>query len=151
MNPAGQLAQLGDGLAGLLGGSLEQRRQARVRPGDLAAGHAESQAQRHQPLLGAVVQITLDAPARLVAGLHDPGPGGPHLLQLGMHLGLQPGVLQRHASRGRRQPDQLRLVLESLLMDQHGLGGRRAGPGSGVTIRPGSGRAGSTGRPVVSV
>ena len=56
-----------------------------------------------------------------VPGLHDPGPGGPDLLQLGLHLGLQPGMLQRHARRRRGQPDQLRLELQPLVVDQHGL------------------------------
>jgi hypothetical protein len=36
--------------------------------------------QRDQPLLGAIVQVALDPPARLVAGGHDAGPGGSQLL-----------------------------------------------------------------------
>jgi hypothetical protein len=111
MDAAGQLAQLGDGLTSLLGGPLQQRRQVRVGPGHLAAGHAQGKDQGHQPLLGTVVQVTLDAPPRGVAGLHDPRPGGAHLLQLGLDFSLEPGMLQSHAGRRRGQPRPRRLSL----------------------------------------
>ena len=76
---------------------------------------------RHQPLLRAVMQVAFQPAPFGVPGLHDPGPGGADLLQLGLHLGLQPGVLQRHAGRGSRQLDQLRLELQPLVVDQDGL------------------------------
>ena len=62
---------------------------------------AQLQRQRDQPLLGAVVQVPLDPPARLVGGGDDPRPRGGH-------LGLCPGV----RDRGRDQlgePGQPRL------------------------------------------
>ena len=66
------------------------------------------------------MQIALQPAPFGIPGLDDPGPGGADLLELGLHLGLQPGVLQGHAGRGRRQLDQLRLELQSLVVDQDG-------------------------------
>ena len=43
-------------------------------------GGAQIQHQRHQPLLGTVVQVAFDPPAGLVAGGHDPRPRGGQLL-----------------------------------------------------------------------
>ena len=137
MDPAGQLPQLGQRLPGLLAGRLDQRSQLRVRPGGAVAGHPQGQAQGHQPLLRAVMQVAFQPPSLGVPGLDDPRPGGTDLLQLGVYLGLQPGMLQRHAGRGRRQPDQLRLVLEPGVVHQHGavrVGDRRHGA---ARIRPG--------------
>ena len=54
----------------------------------LAGAHLQQH--RDQPLLDAVVQVPLDPPARLVAGGHDPCPGGGQLL---------PAVLQRDRHR----------------------------------------------------
>ena len=121
MDAAGQLAQLGQRLLRLLAGRLDQRLQLGIGPGHPAARHAERQRQRDQPLLRPVVQVALEPAAFGVPGLHDPGPGRPHQLQLRLDLGLQPGVLQGHARRRRGQPDQLRLEVQARVVDQHGL------------------------------
>jgi hypothetical protein len=39
-------------------------------------GHPQLEAEPHESLLRAVVQVALDPPPLLVAGRHDPGPGG---------------------------------------------------------------------------
>ncbi len=59
-----------------------------------------------------------------VTGLDDPRPGGANLLQLGLHLGLQPGMLKGQASGGNGDLDQVRLVPQFLMMDEHGIAGR---------------------------
>ena len=86
------------------------------------------------------MQIAFQPPPFGIPGLDDPGPGGTDLLQLGLHLGLQPGVLQGHARRGRRQLDQLRLKLQAFVVDQYGL----LAPATGAMARPGSGLATAT-------
>ncbi len=55
------------------------------------------------------------------------------------HLGLQPGVLQSHARRGRRQLDQLRLKLQAFVVDQ-----TASTPATGAMARPESGPATAT-------
>ena len=106
------------------------------------AGHPQGQAQGHQPLLCAVVQVAFQPAPLGVPGLDDPCPGRTDLLELGLHLGLQPGVLQGHARRRRRQLDQLRLERQSLVVDQDGLvRARHSAP------RPARDRAGPRRRP----
>ena len=82
-------------------------------PGRPVARHPERQAQRHQALLRAVMQVTLQPAPLGVTGLDDPRPGRAHLLKLSLDLRLQPGVLQRQARRGSRHTHQLRLVRSS--------------------------------------
>ena len=121
VDAAGQLPQLGQRLLRLLAGRLDQRLELGIDPGRAAAGHAERQGQRDQPLLRPVVQVPLESAAFGVSGLHDPGPGRPDQLQLGLDLGLQPGMLQGHARRRRGQPDQLRLEFQTRVADQYRL------------------------------
>ena len=58
-------------------------------------GMAQRQADRDEALLGAVVQVTLDPPPLLVAGLDDPSPGCLHLGELAAQLDPQPRNLDR--------------------------------------------------------
>ena len=120
-----------------LRGRLDQGLKPRVGSGGPVAGHPQRQAQRDQPLLGAVVQVALEPAPLGVAGLDDPRPGGPDLLQLRLHLGLQPGMLQRHAGRGRRELDQLRLVLKPRVVDQDGVAVRGQRHDRPARVRPG--------------
>ena len=85
VDAAGDLAQLlqhvvhlGDRALQPLGQLAGSGRRRRLRLPQL-------QGEGDQPLLGAVVQIALDAPARLVGGGHDPRPGGG---QRGLRLGV---------------------------------------------------------------
>ena len=124
MDAAGQLAQLGDGRPGLLGRGFEQRLQIGIGARGPVPGDADRQRERDEPLLRAVVQVAFQPAALGVAGLHDPGAGGADLVELDLDLGLQPGVLQGQAGRGRGDPDQLRLVPELGVVDEDGLAGR---------------------------
>ena len=74
MQPAGQLAQLLEAGVELTGRVLQQLappgRIGLVEPG---LGDAEEQRRRDEPLLGAVVEVALEAPTLLVAGADDAG------------------------------------------------------------------------------
>ena len=75
MNAAGQFPQLDQGLAGLLRGRLDQELKPRVGSGGPVAGHPQRQAQRDKALLGAIVQVALEARRRSAsASLDDPRP-----------------------------------------------------------------------------
>jgi hypothetical protein len=78
VDPAGQLAQLADRQAQLLRRAAQRLHQTGVRGGaercELPPGGVQRQRQGQQALLRAVVEVALDPPAFLVAGLHDPGP-----------------------------------------------------------------------------
>ena len=88
MDAARDLAQLVQ-RAGRSGGSaVEFRAQLPELGRHRGPRRAQLQRQRNQPLLGAIVQVPLDLPARLVGGGHDPRPRGGH-------LGLCPGVGDR--------------------------------------------------------
>ena len=85
---------------------LGSRRAARP-PRRLRRPGARSELQRHpeaeQPLLGAVVEVALEPPPLVVAGLDDPRPRGAKLRELGAQLGLQPLVLEREPRCRARQ------------------------------------------------
>jgi hypothetical protein len=68
------------------------------------------------------VEVALDPAALGVAELHDPGPGGADLLELGPDLGLKALVLDRQAGGGGDRLDQLGLVVKGGVVDQSGDG-----------------------------
>ena len=83
MDAVGQLAQLGGGLGEPLAHALQEgdggvRVALGARP-----RQADLERERHQVLLGAVVQVALDAPARRVGRLDDPRLRGAQLLHAG--------------------------------------------------------------------
>ena len=93
MQAARQLAQLLERAAELVAGAVEHRAQRRV-VGHAAGRQAHGERRRHQPLLGAVVQVALQAPALGVAGLDDAhARGGELLARLGVgdRLGREVG------------------------------------------------------------
>ena len=112
---AGLLAQLGD-RALQLGGGLLQRRAHRVVQVGPVAQHREREGHRDEALLRAVVQVPFDAPPLPVAGLDDPLPGCPHLLQLRADLRAQAFVRDRHAGGGTGCADEV--GLERRIVDQ---------------------------------
>ena len=80
MDAAGEFAQLRQpGGEILLRGGQTPRAAARVAL-QLAADHAEPQRDGDEPLLGAVMQVALEAPALRVADLDNPRPGRRQLL-----------------------------------------------------------------------
>ena len=54
-----------------------------------AAGELEREPDPEQALLGAVVEVALEPPSLVVAGLDDAGAGGADLGELGAQLGLE--------------------------------------------------------------
>ena len=74
MNAAGELAQLVERRQQRFGDPGHPGLQLRLVPGYGALGGPQFQHQGHQPLLGAVVQVTLDASPGLVGGCEDPAP-----------------------------------------------------------------------------
>ena len=77
VDAARQLAQLLEAGVELLLRLVEQLRELAVRA---LARRAQQQGERHEPRLGAVVQVALEPPALGVAGLHDPCPRRTQLL-----------------------------------------------------------------------
>ena len=65
--------------------------------------HPQVERERHELLLGAVVQVALDPAARVVGGLDDPQPRHPQLLHPRAQLGLQPLVVDRQRGGARRR------------------------------------------------
>ena len=104
--------------------------------------------ERDQPLLGAVVQVALEALALAVAGLDDPGPRAAQLLQPGAQLHLQARVLERDAGGGRDAVEQLGLVEQRRVVHERGHGlavaldHRHARRGARLRAAPPRGRRG---------
>jgi hypothetical protein len=72
VDAAGEVAQLVHRACGL-GGQAVQLRSQLLCPGRYRRLRGlQRQGERDQPLLGAVVQIPLETPARLVGSRHDP-------------------------------------------------------------------------------
>jgi hypothetical protein len=104
VDTVGQFAQFADRGLDVAAELLEQlQHQLGVLLGDLP-GQAELHRERHQMLLGAVVQVAFDRPARIIRRRDHPQPGR---LQLGVALsqfverflqrGVQPDVVQGQA------------------------------------------------------
>ena len=106
---------------------------------DLRAGDAEGQREVHQALLGAVVEVALDAAALGVAERNDPGAGGADLLELGADLGLEALVLDGHAGGRRDGADQPGVVVQGAVVE-HG------GDGIPVVAQDGDGPVATGGR-----
>ena len=65
--------------------------------------HPQVEREADELLLGAVVEVALDPPARVVGGLDDPQPRDPQLLHAGAQLGLQALVVDRQRGGARRR------------------------------------------------
>ena len=71
MDAAGEVAQLADRALGLVAGLVDEVERV-VAALDALARHAQVQRDGHEPLLRAVVQVALQAPALGVGGGDDP-------------------------------------------------------------------------------
>ena len=120
MDAAGQLAQLRQRLGQLRARGAHEQLGLRRVAADLPLDQRELQRQRDQPLLGAVVQVALDAPPLRVGGRDDALARGLQLGQPRGDLGVQLPVLQRHPGRHPDRLDELGVVLERPVVDQHG-------------------------------
>src|SRR5258705_54974 len=83
MNAPGQVAELDHGLLGLLVGLLHEGPGGRRVAVELLLGHAEGHGQGHEALLGAVVEVTLDAAPLGVDDVDELLPAGPQLADPG--------------------------------------------------------------------
>ena len=102
MDPARELAQLVEGLGELGARRLERVARLRVR----ACGHPQVDREGDEALLGAVVQVALQALPLGVAGLHQPDAGGRELLprlRVGERLGRQLGEVGDPLLGARRE------------------------------------------------
>jgi hypothetical protein len=141
--PRRQLAQLLQRVGQLGEGRVDGRRGHAV-VGDLAAGEPQMERQRDEPLLGAVVQVTLQAPALRVADLDQPQARGADLLDPRAQLRLQPLVLEAEGGGGGRAADELGLRAQRVVVDEGGhpvpvevdLRERPPGPGLREPHRP---------------
>ena len=104
MDAPRQLAQLLDGELGLLARLRHQLGRARGIGRDPRLGEAEGEGHGDQPLLGAVVEIALDAPALLVGGGEDALPGVAQVVDPRAQRARTPGVggLAGEAELGHR-------------------------------------------------
>ena len=99
MDAARELAQLLERGAELLVDPIDQLQRLRVLA-DAGAQQLQFESERHELLLGAVVQVALHFPPRGVRGFDDAHARGAELLDPGPQVGLQPLVVKRQ--RGRR-------------------------------------------------
>ena len=119
MDPARQLAQLADRLLGLTGGGVQLHPDVlgdRERVGG-AASSLERQHDADEPLLGAIVEVPLEAPALVLGGGDDPLSRLRDRLELLPSLGLEALVLEGKTEHPHDRTDELR--------------GARASPGRG--------------------
>src|SRR5205823_13484170 len=79
VDPARELAQLGEGERQLLVGAREQLQRLVVARGRALAGKAERERQRDEALLRAVVEIALEPPPLCVLRLDEPDARGTEL------------------------------------------------------------------------
>jgi hypothetical protein len=121
MDAVGERAELLDRDLELVGGRREQALELGVatlaQPPQRAA---ELEGERHEPLLGAVVEVALD-PAPLL--VRSGGDAGARLLdgrELGAHLRVQARVDEREPGRGRDRRHELRLVAQRRVVHEHG-------------------------------
>ena len=85
----------------------------------LLAQHAEREQRRGEPLLGAVVQVPLEAPPFLVPRPHDAQAGRPELLELRDEIAMEAVPLHRDADHGNERAEELRCLEEAPTV-QHG-------------------------------
>src|SRR5213078_2065116 len=76
MDPAGQLAQLVEGELELLLRPFDELERAPVLLRKAVAGESQREGERDEPLLGAVVEVALEAPPFLVLRPEEPHAGG---------------------------------------------------------------------------
>ena len=98
MDAAGELTQLGQRDRELLADLVDRAGEPAVAQPRLQ--HPQVQGERDELLLGAVVEVALDPPARVVGGLDDPQPRDAQLLHAGAQLGLQALVVDRQPRGG---------------------------------------------------
>src|SRR3954468_6477405 len=117
MDAPRELAQLLPRALQLAPRGLEQPgRRGRVGLG-LALRHAELERQRHEPLLGAVVEVALEPAALAHRHLDEPRPRGLQLLDPRAELRLEALVLELERRRRGRRAHEARVVAQRGVVD----------------------------------
>ena len=115
MDATGESADLADRGLQLGRGRVEER----GRFGRRLLRDLEPHRQRDKALLGAIVEVTFDAPPLRIGRLHDAHPRGTHLLELGTHLGGEPLVLESEPRSVTDGLDEPRILdLDQRVMDK---------------------------------
>src|SRR6187200_3705234 len=117
MDPPRELAQLLERASELVAGGVEQPAGRHRIDLELAPREPELQRQRHQPLLGAVVEVALEASALEHRDLHEPRPRAAEVLEARVELGLEALVVERERRRGGGGADQPALLAERRVVD----------------------------------
>ena len=100
---------------------LGQKRVERLRIAALLrAGQPDREAQSEQRLLGAVVEVALDAATFGVGRAHQPCARLADVVQAGAQIGLEPRVLEREPGRGGDGFEQFRVLAQRGVVDQRG-------------------------------
>ena len=117
VDPAGELAQLGDRLLDLVLCARQHVRVGRVTTG---SREPEREGERDEPLLSAVVEVALDSPPLGIGRGDEPDARRPHLRELRAHLGRQTLVLQHEPGRRADGLHERRLVEQRRIVNERG-------------------------------
>src|SRR5262245_31971232 len=85
---------------------------------DPALQQLDLQRKRDEPLLRAVVQVSLETLTLPLSGLEHAGPRAPHLLESRGELRVQPTVLEGDTGSRADGFQELRLVVQSRIVEQ---------------------------------
>ena len=117
MQAARELAEILDRPLELRERAVDERLELRVARG-LLAERAKREQRCGEALLGAVVQVPLEAPPLLVAGAHDPQARRPELLELRDEIAMEAVPLHRDADHRDERAEELRCLEQAAAM-QH--------------------------------
>ena len=148
MYAARQLAQLRGGFVQLLERFVDQLNSLVGSALDPFPRQAQVDAERHQALLGAVVEVSLDPAPLLVTGLNDARARCPQLDEIRAKVGVQALVFQCQRRRGSNGPHEL--VLFSEVCDVHDRGDAPSLVFDDRHDLPSGGRVDSHGLPIFS-
>ncbi len=121
MDAPRELAQLGQRTRQPLRQPVDQRRDLGL-VGNPAVQQAQLERERNELLLGTVVQVALDPPARRVGRLHDPQSRDAQLLQPRAQVGLQALVVDRQRRCRRSRLHELAGGVQRGVVDDRGHG-----------------------------
>ena len=117
MDPGGEVAQLVDGRARVVERLVDEPAGHRRIALPCLAGDLQLEHERHEPLLGAVVEVAAEAAALGVAGLDEPRPRRAQGGEPRAQLRLEAGVLDRQRGGPGGGPEELGLLAQRGVVD----------------------------------